>query len=256
MFDGYIICGTPRTGSTLLCGLLASTKRAGDPNSFFRRQSISEWSEEWGLPPRDSLTEGDFCAAYLAAAIKAGKGGTGIFGLRLMRENLEELDALLDRVYPGLAGSRARFEKAFGHILYIHLAREDRVAQAVSLVRAQQTGLWHVAPDGTEIERIGTFQEPRYDFEAIHREVTALENYEAAWLTWFGAQGIEPLRVGYEKLSASPAETLIQICEVLGVDAPDAADIKPGVAKLADETSTDWMRRYRIDPTLHTAGPG
>ncbi|MFL5259928.1 MAG: Stf0 family sulfotransferase [Hyphomicrobiales bacterium] len=28
MFDGYIICGTPRAGSTLLCSLLASTRMA------------------------------------------------------------------------------------------------------------------------------------------------------------------------------------------------------------------------------------
>ena len=48
MFDAYIICGTPRTGSTLLCGLLASTKAAGNPDSFFRREIIGWWAEQWG----------------------------------------------------------------------------------------------------------------------------------------------------------------------------------------------------------------
>ncbi|WP_246674983.1 MULTISPECIES: Stf0 family sulfotransferase [unclassified Mesorhizobium] len=33
----------------------------------------------------------------------------------------------------------------------------------------------------------------------------------------------------------------------LGVQAPDAGDIRPGVARLADETSLDWMRRYHLD---------
>src|SRR5688572_17098310 len=102
MFDAYIICGTPRTGSTLLCNLLVSTKRAGNPDSFYRRQTISWWAQEWNLPSPDTMTEKEFSIVFLAAAITAGKGGTDIFGLRLMRENLGELSAILDQIYPGL----------------------------------------------------------------------------------------------------------------------------------------------------------
>jgi LPS sulfotransferase NodH len=247
MLDGYIICGTPRTGSTLLCKLLASTKVAGDPHSFFRREDISEWAEGWRLPPAGSVSEKDFSAAYLEAVIKAGKGGTHVFGLRLMREHLEELSATLDGIFPSLPTDRARFERAFGKLLYIHLAREDKLAQAVSLIKAQQSGLWHIAPDGTEIERVAPPQEPRYDFDRIRREVAELENYDAGWNSWFDEQGIEPFRVGYESLSADPAGTLIRICEALGVPAPDAGDVIPGVARLSDATSADWMRRYRAD---------
>ena len=36
--DSYLIRATPRTGSTLLCGLLASTGVTGRPESFFRSQ--------------------------------------------------------------------------------------------------------------------------------------------------------------------------------------------------------------------------
>ena len=247
MFDGYIICGTPRTGSTLLCNLLASTKTAGNPDSFYGRQFISAWAEEWHLPARDAMSERDFNIAYLKAAITAGKGGTGIFGLRLMRENLDELSAILDQVFPQLPSDRACIERAFGRILYIHLSRKDKLAQAISLVKAEQTGLWHIAPDGTEIERLAPPEEPQYDFSRINREVLELERYDAAWNSWFDAQGIEPLRIGYETLSANPAAALTGICEALGVQPLNARDVRPGVAKLADETSVDWMRRYRSD---------
>ncbi len=247
MFDGYIICGTPRTGSTLLCNLLASTKRAGNPDSFYGRKFMSAWAEEWRLPDRGTMSERDFNIAYLNAAVAAGKGGAGIFGLRLMRENLDELSADLDQIFPQLPSDRARLEKAFGRILYIHLSREDKLAQAISLVKAEQTGLWHMAPDGTEIERLAPPKEPEYDFARINREVLELESYDAAWNSWFDAQGIEPLRIGYETLSANPAAELIGICEALGVQPPNARDVSPGVAKLADETSLDWMRRYRLE---------
>ncbi|WP_181168779.1 Stf0 family sulfotransferase [Mesorhizobium sp. B2-4-17] len=252
MFDAYIICGTPRTGSTLLCKLLASTRTAGDPHSFYRRRDMSEWVEDWKLPGRDTMGELEFNVAYLNAAIIAGKGGAGkggtdVFGLRLMRENLDELSAILDQIFPGLASDRARFEMAFGRVLYIHLSRENKLAQAVSLVKARQTGLWHVAPDGTEIERVGLPEQPQYDFQRIKAELTELEAYDRAWNRWFAEQGITPLRVGYERLSADPAAALLGICEALGVRAPNAEDVRPGVAKLADETSLDWMRRYHLD---------
>lgn len=247
MFDGYILCGTPRTGSTLLCDLLASTGRTGSPDSFYRRQSISEWAEEWNMPKPGTVAESEFDVAYLRAAIAAGKGGTDIFGLRLMRENLGELSATLDRIHPQLPSDRARLERAFGKVLYIHLSRADKLAQAVSLVKAEQSGLWHIAPDGTEIERLAPEDELRYDFERLRREVAKLDAYDAAWNTWFDEQGIVPLRVTYEQLSIDPAATLIRICEALGVPPPKAADVRPGVAKLSDETSLDWVRRYRSD---------
>jgi len=247
MFDSYIICGTPRTGSTLLCNMLASTKMAGNPDSFYGRKFMADWAKEWNLPKPDTLSEKDYNIAYLDAAITAGKNGTGIFGLRLMRENLDELSSILDQIFPQTSSDTARFEKAFGKILYLHLSRENKLAQAISYIKAEQTGLWHVAPDGTEIERLGAPQDPQYDFARLKAEVTKLENYDAAWNAWFDAQGVKPFRIFYESLSADPAATLIRICEALGVQAPKAADVKPGVAKLADEVSRDWMRRYRRD---------
>lgn len=247
MLDGYIICGTPRTGSTLLCDLLASTKVAGDPDSFFMRDVDPVWVERWGLPSRDNRSDADYCKAYLKAAINAGKGGTEIFGLRLMRENLEDLSALIDQIFPKLPSDRARLETAFGNILYIHLAREDKLAQAVSLVKAEQTGLWHIAPDGTELERLAPPKDPEYDFDRIALKVAQLERYDAAWISWFDQQGIEPLRIGYESLSTNPARMVKLVCDALGVQAPDPKGLQPGVAKLSDQTSSDWMRRYRLD---------
>lgn len=94
-----------------------------------------------------------------------------------MRENLDELSAILDQIYPGLPSDKARFEKAFGRTLYVHLTREDKLAQAVSLIKAEQTGLWHIAPDGAEIQRVGPPREPRYDFQRIKDEVSELEAY-------------------------------------------------------------------------------
>jgi trehalose 2-sulfotransferase len=247
VLDGYIICSTPRTGSTLLCDLLAATKVAGGPDSFFMSDIDPVWAERWGLPRRNNMSDAGYSAAYLKAAIKAGKGGTEVFGLRLMSENLADLSALIDKIFPQLRSDKARLETAFGNVLYIHLAREDKLAQAVSMVKAEQTGLWHIAPDGTEIERLAPPKDPEYDFDRIARKVAQLEQYDAAWVSWFDQEGIAPLRVCYERLSTNPADVLTFICDALGVPAPDPNSVRPGVAKLSDETSSDWLRRYYLD---------
>ena len=53
----------------------------------------------------------EFDVAYRQAAIRAGKGGASVFGLRLMRENLDELSAILDGIFPDLPSDKARFER-------------------------------------------------------------------------------------------------------------------------------------------------
>jgi len=246
MFDAYIICGTPRTGSTLLCDLLAKAG-VGNPDSYYGRAFMDDWAREWALPGRETMTPATYAATYLDAAIPAGKGGIGIFGLRLMRENVIDLSASLDLIHPGLDSDAARFEQALGRILYIHLSRASKLAQAISYIKAQQTGLWHMAPDGTEIERLGPPQAPRYDFARIRAEVEKLEAYDADWGAWFAAQSITPHRIGYEELSRDPDAALNGLCAVLGIPAPRLGSAAPGVAKLSDQTNEDWMRRYLAD---------
>lgn len=251
MPDGYVICGTPRTGSTLLCGLLADTGMAGAPDSFFWAPTLSDWAQEWGLPATRALDE----AAFLEAAIRAGRGGTPVFGLRLMQESLTGLRALLRRVLPepGEAGDAALMRRAFGELLFLHLSRADRVAQAVSLVKAEQTGLWHRGPDGREIERLAPPAPPRYDFTRLRRQVAALEAGDAAWEDWFRAQGITPLRLDYDALSADPAATLERVLAGLGLRLPDGAQVRPGVARLADALSAEWIARYHADLSREAA---
>ena len=93
-----------------------------------------EWAAEWNLPDAKMVPEKDFDIAYLAAAVKAGKAGTEIFGIRLQQEYLKLLSDTLDRIFPGLLSDTGRFKIAFVSILYIHLTRADKAAQAISLV--------------------------------------------------------------------------------------------------------------------------
>ena len=134
----YVLCGTPRTGSTLLCGLLRSTGVLGRPESYFREPDEVAWAASFGL-----ATEGrrvrDY-RAFVNAARSAGTSTNGVFGARIMWGSLERMVDGLGRV-PGRPDLLV-LEEALGPLTFIHLRREDIAAQAVSWCRAEQTGYW------------------------------------------------------------------------------------------------------------------
>ena len=176
MYDSYVICTSPRSGSTLLCKLLAATGVAGNPDSYFHRPSISGWLEDLGLARDPSASDRELLEAIFRTAIAKGTLDTGIFGLRLQRHSFDFFIKQLLVLYPGRSNCVECFQAAFGQTLFVHLTRRDKVAQAVSYVKARQTGLWHAAPDGTELERLSPPQKPAYDASEIRtcvEEMTA-----------------------------------------------------------------------------------
>jgi len=245
--QSYIICATPRSGSTLLCDLLADTGVVGHPDSFFRRQSIPWWAQHLNVSVAKWGDGYEFDQPYLAAVHKHGAGKTQIFGMRLMWESVDDLSKRLGLLYPGLPSDSARFQAAFGPPVYVHLSREDKIAQAVSRLRAEQTGLWHVAADGTERERLKPGQTPIYDVRGLSEYVAELEKHDAAWASWFVRQKIQPVRLTYEALSADPQATLATVLPALGLDPAIAATVEPRTAKLADRESREWASRFRAE---------
>lgn len=251
-FHGYVLCASPRTGSTLLCDLLAATGVAGAPDSFFMEGLDPHWTATWGLPKEPRAAQADPAAhaqAFLAAVKKAGRGGSAVFGLRLMHASLPRLLQMIDTACPGLPTDKARLDWAFGNLLYVHLTRHDKLAQAVSMVKAEQTGLWHIAPDGTELERLAPPAAPQYDFARIAAKRAALTAADADWQDWFRATGITPLTLPYEVLAADPAKAVASLLQALGQDAPRTPP-EQATGRLADKTSADWISRFKAEAAL------
>lgn len=79
-FDSYVLCTSPRSGSTLLCSLLAATGLSGNPKSYFHRPSVKSWASNLGTPPERQGTELDYARAVVDAARIEGTNGTGSSG--------------------------------------------------------------------------------------------------------------------------------------------------------------------------------
>ncbi len=246
-YQSYIICTSPRSGSTLLCKLLAATGVAGKPGSYFHNPSVSQWLTDYDLHPKSNATDREVLNLIFDEVRQLGTADTGMFGLRVQRGSFDFLIRQLALLHPDCSSDVERFHAAFGNTLFIHLSRANKLEQAVSFVKATQTGLWHQAPDGTELERLSAPQEPAYDRELIARHLSELSALDDEWAAWFGAADAAQLKITYEDLSADPGAVLRDVLEALGLDAAAADGVSPGVAKLADETSRAWIERFQAE---------
>ncbi len=246
-YRSYIICTTPRSGSTLLCKLLAATGVAGVPDSYFHVPSIDKWLQSQQLSRADFTTDEAALEAVFAAVRTAGTCDTGHFGLRLQRGSFDFFQDQAARLYPDAPDDAARIETAFGPTLYVHLTRTDKLSQAISLVIAEQTGLWHRAADGSELERLSAPKAPRYDADAIARSLAELTALDTAWTNWFEHHQVHPLRITYEDLARNPSAILATLLETLGRDPTLAKDVAPPTARLADATNRRWATRFQAE---------
>ncbi len=246
-FDSYIICTSPRSGSTLLCRMLREIGHAGFPDSHFHEPSLEKWLGYHRLNADDFDKSEDVLRAIFDAAHQTGCAGSGIFGLRLQRRSFDFFMQQLKVLHPSCDGDKARVEREFGRTLFIHLTRQSKLDQAISVVKATQTGLWHKAPDGTELERNGAAQEPVYDATAISAEMAVFVKADEDWKLWFAAQDIKPLRISYDDLSADPYAQLSRIVAALGLAYEPADKTVVPVAKLSDNVSREWADRFRSE---------
>ncbi|MEV0905674.1 Stf0 family sulfotransferase [Streptomyces hokutonensis] len=247
--DTYFICATPRTGSSLLLGLLDSTGVAGHPQAYFRSPDEAAWSERWRIAhtAQHALDYGDFVRAALAA----GRTGNGVFGAKLMWGTHAELTTRLARLHPDLAGDElGLLEREFGtRIRFVHLRRDDVLAQAVSWLRAEQTGVWFIGGKGEISGSQGPAGgRPRFDRDAITRTMRTIEEHNAGWERWFEGYGIEPYRIRYEDLSAEPEAVTLRVLDHLGLALPTGGRVTPSHQRQADRLNEEWADRYRLRP--------
>ena len=104
-------------------------------------------------------------------------------------------------------------------------------------MRAEQTGYW---PDGDTPSA-----QPRFGPDHIHDLVRTIRDHNAAWSTWFGQQGVEPLSLTYEDVTRNPRQSARRILDHLGIEVPADWRPTPRQQRQADEINADWVRRHR-----------
>lgn len=230
----YLICGTPRTGSTFLCSLLASTGVAGRPESYFREPDERAWAMRFGVPV---ASDGSFdYRAFAAGAVQAGSTPNGVFAARIMWGTMR---LVVDGLRPDYTAETDLdvLTDAFGPLRTVHLHRDDVIEQAVSWARAERTGYWQRGDVSS--------REPTIDLNLIDDLVHTIGAHNVAWESWFAEQGVRPLVVTYEALAADPEHAVRTILDHLDLEPPATWRPAQTTRQQADEVNAGWVRRYR-----------
>lgn len=242
--SAYIICTTPRSGSTMLIDLLRQTGVAGRPEAYFRQLSIADFCAAFDMPAQDGWT---YDAAYIAKATAWARHGGRIAGFRANWEAIGTLQSRLALCHPAARTDTERLTAAFGPTRFIYLERQDKLAQAISRTRAEQSGLWHRNADGTVREQTGEAYVPVYNADAITTYMAETTANIANWHKWFTQNAITPHQVLYEQLAHDPAKVVAGILTALGLDPAAAQGLRPGTARLANTESKSWATRYQAE---------
>jgi LPS sulfotransferase NodH len=260
----YLVCATPRSGSTLLCHLLDQTGIAGQPQEYFealKHSGLPRRPHEYFDPERhhniverlafrempsaeptpNRLWRPETYDRYLEWAIEQGTTPNGVFGAKLMWGYLGDFADLL-RGIEGMAGLPVPelLDRAFPGLRYIQITRKDKVRQAVSLWKAVQTQAWRKDAD----TRGGPRAEPQFSFRAINYLVRLLTAHDASWDAYFLGLGYQPLKITYEELAEAPEPVVRRVLDHLGIRGPaDLSLAAPRLSIQADSVSEDWVRR-------------
>jgi LPS sulfotransferase NodH len=262
----YLVCATQRSGSTLLCRLLGETGVAGHPQEYFeataetgRPPHPGDFLEGLGptgvgirddvRPPRapgySSLEDVPDYRVHLARTLARGTGPNGVFGAKIMFNQIAEVQALSSTLPEciGLHGAPLleSLIASASPLRYVWARRSDTVRQAISMWKAVQTRSWR----GDEP---GDARRPRYHFAAIDHLRARFEADEAGWERFFVLHGIEPLVVRYEAdLDGDRASTVRAVLRFIGVTPPADLVTEPPLARQADALTDAWVAAYDRD---------
>ena len=261
----YLICSTPRTGSSMLCDALTLTGVAGRPEEYFQFRARTgfprrpqEYFEAAGDPeifdilgPRTRVEEDESrydpsryerYEDYLAWALEEGTTPNGVFGAKVMWGYFNGFVTGLRWAVPG----RQRLSvcelapSVFPELRYLSVTRRDKVRQAVSLWRALQSWSW--SSDAGGADEAGRL---RYSAAAIDYLVRDIQAHEDEWQGYFRECGVQPYTVVYEDFVQNYEDTIRDILRYVGApEAETAAIAQPRLRPQSDGLSRSWAERY------------
>ena len=284
----YLICATPRSGSTMLCDALEGTGIAGrpaehfevlletgqprQPRDYFQR---SNDPEVWALldDPEFRDVLGEYGGRYsehrasrdpgwrppdfeqlVEGALREGTTENGVLGTKIMWAYFRDFVRLARRTR-GLEDVPPCGVP--GAVLpnlrrFVWIRRRDTTRQAVSLWKALQTQQWRRDSD----EDVGG-QGLRFNFAAVNHLKLRIDEHNAAWQDFFDGCGEEPVRGPYEDLVEDYEGTVLRLLDELGVQVPQNFAVeKPRMRRQADELSDKWVRLYDEHAAARTGGKG
>jgi LPS sulfotransferase NodH len=278
----YLVCATPRSGSTLVCQALKETGVAGRPEEYFealRKTGRPRRPEQYFVgvddesfldhlgernvaedpQPRSPLWSRTAYDRYIDWAMEVGTTPNGVFGAKLMWGYFGDFVGLLRNIprFRDLPLAQL-LPSAFPDVTFVRVVRANKIRQAVSLWKAVQTATWREEAhrnsfdgglEGDSSPPYKSFIEGhrpqlRFHYRAIEHLLNQILFEEASWDAFFEHCEIRPVLILYENFAADPHTSTLNVLDRLGLETPGEFSFEPRMKRQSDQLNDDWARRY------------
>lgn len=244
----YLVCATQRSGSTLLCEMLAQTGLAGTPNEY-----LLQWEEH------RTRTEPRFWHEAVDYTKRLGRTANGVWGCKVMARYFPAMMDCLRNIPEAVGlGDWTIARRAFGDPPVIRIRRRDRVKHAISNYIADRTQVYHMARQGVGDDPfLGQALQPRrddynadvpFDRDAIDRYVAQLAREETYWDEQLRDPATRILTIVYEDFLDQREGSIRDALDFLGIPHRDVVfEFREHMAQLYNSVNERFYRRYHED---------
>lgn len=223
----YLICITPRSGSSWLCDAISKCGVLGRPGEYISSEVL-----HGGILKR---TGADNVTEYLDAIRRLLATPNGVFG---MKASWFQLAMMLEG---------CTLEEHFGRQLkYVYLIREDFVLQGISLYLSVNTAYFHSVQKNVTDEMKQKYEQLEYSGPGIKHWIEHILRQEYGFEQFFAERKINPLRLSYEMIMERPRPAIRRIGKRLGID-PELLNKKVEArhVKIGTERNQEWAQQFR-----------
>ncbi len=225
----YAILTPPRSGSTFLCDLLLSTGIAGYPSEHLRDAALT-------LSRNCNF---DYIR-LLHNLMQYQTTDNGVFGTKFISHFLLDFKQ-----------TKFDFAQIFNSIdKYIFLVRRDKIAQAVSIVLAQRTEVWHIrdsVKDATYQSKLQTVDIDEALLEDVEQKYEFIKRQEARMHQLLENYQIKPLQVEYEEIVENAELQIERILKYLDITKPEkySMNIHSQIKKMPSHISEEIISQFK-----------
>lgn len=218
----------------MLCSVLEKTGLVGRPDEYINPRGPFPMHYE-----RNG--KGDL-RTYFHRVWKKYAGPGGIFGIKTPFLDLSPF------IQSGL------FDEWFRSANMIYLSRSNIFEQAVSVVIARQSGVWHKMCGQASTRSECPLH---YDPEMLRNTLINLIRERSLWESLFALFEITPMRIAYEEFafdSVGLESTIRGMLRFLGYDLHSDYRIpSPSTSKLGSDLNKEWADRLRAEMATNSA---
>jgi trehalose 2-sulfotransferase len=226
----YLLCSSPRTGSSIVAAALRNTGCAGLPHEYLNPHYIEAFARR--MSTNGSRSE------YLSFLESRRCSSNGVFGLKLHFQQFTAGFRKPEHQFQYLQ----RFDKC------VVISRRNAVAQALSLLKAMSIKVWNTESADTLAQVRSVPFSP--STVAVARTLALMIAQNAAWPQKLREAGVDFITVYYEDLAADFPTEMGRLAQHLAIpELLTASFAAPPSLKLSDQTTDLLQERFLRDIT-------